>query len=64
MSVALNENRQNFEKKRDIASPKLNFNLGFFFLRSKALSWIIFSALFTASIQQIVDSKEQIKFAF
>ena len=58
MSVALNKNKQNFEKKRDIASPKLNFNLGFFFLRSKALSWIIFSALFTASIQQFTNCRQ------
>lgn len=60
MSVALNEKKQNFEKKKDRANLELNFKLGFFFLRSKALSWIIFSALFRVSIQQIVDSIKEI----
>ena len=36
---------------------KLNFNPGFFFFLSKALSWIIFSILFRVSNHQIVGKE-------
>ena len=39
------------------ANPGLNFNLGFFFYLSKALSGIIFSILFRVSNHQIVNKE-------
>ena len=39
------------------AKPRVKFNLGFFFLCSKAFSWIIFSVIFRASNHQPVDKK-------
>ena len=36
MSVALNEKKQNFEKKKDRANLESNFNLGSFFLPFKS----------------------------
>ena len=38
-------------------NSRLNFNLGFFFLLSKALCQIIFSLLFTVSYHQIVGKE-------
>ena len=46
------------------ANPGLNFNLGFFFLCSKAFSPTIFSILFRASNHQIVGKKNKTEFAF
>ena len=40
-----------------IAKPGLNFNPGFFFFLSKALSWIIFSIIFRVSNHQIVGKE-------
>ena len=42
----------------------LNFNLGFFFFLSKALSQIIFSILFRVSNHQIVGKEDETEFAF
>ena len=42
----------------------LNFNLGFFFFLSKALSQIIFSILFRVSNHQIVGKENETEFAF
>ena len=39
------------------ANPGLNFNPGFLFFCSKEFSWIIFSILFRASNNKIVDEK-------
>ena len=39
------------------AQPWNKFNLGFFFLCSKAFSRIIFCLIFRASIHQLVDKK-------
>ena len=41
-----------------------NFNLGFFFFLSKALSGIIFSILFRVSNHQIVGKEDETEFAF
>ena len=43
------------------ANPGLNFNPGFFFLLSKALSWIIFSNFF---FYQIVGKENSTELAF
>ena len=45
-------------------NPGLNFNLGFFFFLSKALSQIIFSILFRVSNHQIVGKENETEFAF
>ena len=45
-------------------NPALNFNLGFFFFLSKALSHIIFSILFRVSNHQIVGKENETEFAF
>ena len=39
------------------ANPGLNFNPAFFFMLSKALSWIIFAILFRVSNYQIVGKE-------
>ena len=46
------------------ADPGLNFNLGFFFLLSKALSRMIFSNLCKVSNHRIVDNENETEFAF
>ena len=46
------------------ANPGLNFNPGFFFFLSKALSRIIFSILFRVSNHQIVDKENLTELAF
>ena len=46
------------------ANPGLNFNPGFFFFCSQALSRIIFSILFRTSTHQIVGKKNTTEFAF
>ena len=46
------------------ANPGLNFNLGFVFFLSKALSGIIFSILFRVSNHQIVGKENETEFAF
>ena len=45
-------------------NPGLNFNLGFFFFLSKALSQIIFSILFRVSNHQNVGKENETEFAF
>ena len=45
-------------------NPGLNFNLGFFFFLSKALSQIIFSILFRVSNHQIEGKEDETEFAF
>ena len=44
-------------RRRIRANPGLNFNSDFLFFCSKAFSWIIFSILFRASNNEIVDEK-------
>ena len=44
-------------RKKLSANSKLNFNPGFFFFLSKALSWIIFSILFRVSNHQMVGKE-------
>ena len=46
------------------ANPGLNFNPGFFFCLSKALSRIIFSILFRISNHQIVGKDNKTEFDF
>ena len=46
------------------ANPGLNFNPGFFFFLSKALSWIIFYISFRASNHQIVGKEHETEFVF
>ena len=46
------------------ANPGLNFNPGFFFCLSKALSQIIFSILFRVSNHQIVGKDNKTEFDF
>ena len=41
------------------AWPRVKFDPDFFFLCSKAFSWIIFSVIFRASNHQLVDKKNQ-----
>ena len=45
-------------------NPGLNFNPGFFFFLSKALSRIIFSIIFRVSNHQIVGKENSTGFAF
>ena len=44
--------------------PGLNFNLGFFFFLSTALSWIIFYILCRAPNHQIVGKEKKTEFVF
>jgi len=46
------------------ANPGLNFNPGFFFFLSKALSRILFSILFRVTDHQIVGKENLTEFAF
>ena len=46
------------------ARPGLNFNLGFFFFLSTALSWIIFYILFRVPNHQIVGKEKKTEFVF
>ena len=46
------------------ANPGLNFNPGFFFFLSKALSWIIFYISFRASNHHIVGIEHETEFVF
>ena len=46
------------------ANPGLNFNPGFFFFLSKALSRMIFSILFRVSNHQIVGKDNKTEFDF
>ena len=45
-------------------NPRLNFNLDFHFLCSKAFFWTIFSILFRSSNRQILDKKNETEFVF
>ena len=51
-------------RTRVSANPGLNFNRGFFFFLSKALSRIIFSIFFSISNHQIVGKENSTELAF
>ena len=44
-------------RRRIGAKPGVKFNLGLFFLYSKAFSWLIFSVIVGPSNHQLVDKK-------
>ena len=46
------------------SKPGLNFNLGFIFFLSTALSWIIFYILFRVPNHQIVGKEKKTEFGF
>ena len=61
--ISLGNSAQLFEG-RLARNLGFNFNPGFFFLCSKALSWIIFSDIFRASNHQPVDKRIKTEMLF